>query len=84
MPDPGTGVPFGFLDVPAFDSRIPRVGRFSGWELSTEQLAEVSLYVDGDKLTTLPLDVARTNVRSAYPGFTCDTPGFDQEIDLSA
>jgi hypothetical protein len=83
-PDPGAGVPFGFLDVPAFDSQFPRVGRFSGWVLSTEPIAEVMLYVDGENLTTLPLDVARADVCNAYPGFTCDTPGFNLGIDLSA
>jgi len=82
-PDPGAGVPFGYLDIPEFDSRTTGVVRFFGWVLCAEPIEQVTLFVDGQDMADLPLDVGRSDVCAAFPAFPCDRPGFHVEVDLS-
>ena len=78
--------PITVLDVPSSESiETSDSIRIAGWELNESGVKQVNVYIDGLKVSSPAIDIARSDVIAAYPGYqTSNVCGFAATVDLSS
>jgi len=82
--------PFGYVDAPAApysSTHYYTAGQnisVAGWVLDNTDGTEVKVYVDGEEVATIPVNVPRTDVCLIYPNYGgCPNVGYSGEIATS-
>ena len=75
-------LPFGALD-PAGEPQSDGNLTITGWVLSEDPVATVSLYIDGRYITSARMYHPRPDVNRAYPAFGAVNAGWTIEFDTS-
>jgi hypothetical protein len=77
---------FGWVDAPAPGAAVTRGSTVSvaGWALAPEDLATVTVELDGTQVATLPVNGSRPDVCAVYPDYAgCPQVGFTGSVSLA-
>jgi hypothetical protein len=74
----------GYIDWPKPRASVSSVFAVEGWAADQDGVAEVRIYVDGDRVAVARPRLARPDVDAIFPNVVHERHGFDAELNVGS